>query len=318
MVILFILAIVAVVAWFAFQYVAIRYEDFLREHSSSLHALNELNEQFTFYDVPNFDMEHPYDNENFYNDIRPKDYLTYQLVYKKKDVLAAINQVRQNAENYASYQNKVALCRSFGVYGTVEAPKWEWLLLNREKKLFSKAVQLPRVKFSIVVTLVLTDISERYITSKKEVFGAEEIEGIIHRLSQKSGDFYLNEDVWQSICRVERGRVTNKLRFAIYARDGNRCCKCGRATQDLEIDHIYPISKGGKSTYDNLQTLCHDCNVRKSNTVERGAVNPRQARQEQKYFCPKCGAMLVLKNGKNNQFYACPNFPRCRHTQSKI
>ena len=31
----------------------------------------------------------------------------------------------------------------------------------------------------------------------------------------------------------------------------------------LEIDHIKPISKGGKCTYDNLQTLRARCNREK-------------------------------------------------------
>ncbi len=73
---------------------------------------------------------------------------------------------------------------------------------------------------------------------------------------------------WQSICRVERGKVTNKMRFAIYERDHYRCRKCGKSTDDLEVDHIIPISKGGKSTFDNLQTLCHRCNYRKGSNIE--------------------------------------------------
>ena len=56
------------------------------------------------------------------------------------------------------------------------------------------------------------------------------------------------------------------MRFSIYERDGYRCRYCGR-TEDfdyLEIDHIKPIAKGGKSTYDNLQTLCKRCSQMKS------------------------------------------------------
>jgi 5-methylcytosine-specific restriction endonuclease McrA len=33
----------------------------------------------------------------------------------------------------------------------------------------------------------------------------------------------------------------------------------------LEVDHIKPISKGGKTVLNNLQTLCMDCNRGKSN-----------------------------------------------------
>ena len=38
---------------------------------------------------------------------------------------------------------------------------------------------------------------------------------------------------------------------------------CGASANDgvkLEVDHIVPVSKGGKSTMDNLQTLCERCN----------------------------------------------------------
>ncbi len=32
--------------------------------------------------------------------------------------------------------------------------------------------------------------------------------------------------------------------------------------------------------------------------------------------CEKCGAFMVIKNGRNGRFYACPNFPTCRNTKS--
>ena len=33
-------------------------------------------------------------------------------------------------------------------------------------------------------------------------------------------------------------------------------------------------------------------------------------------ICEKCGANMVIKNGRNGRFYACPNFPACRNTKS--
>ncbi len=32
--------------------------------------------------------------------------------------------------------------------------------------------------------------------------------------------------------------------------------------------------------------------------------------------CPNCGANLVIKLGKFGKFYACPNFPKCRYTET--
>lgn len=91
---------------------------------------------------------------------------------------------------------------------------------------------------------------------------------MIKRLNNKNRDFYNDKGIWDSLCRVERGKVSNKMRFSIYKRDGYRCRICGRTEKHdyLEIDHIKPIAKGGKSTYDNLQTLCRRCNKNKGDS----------------------------------------------------
>ncbi len=104
-----------------------------------------------------------------------------------------------------------------------------------------------------------------YKESKSETFSPKEIKDIIFRLNQKIGQFYTDQGIWNALSRVERGKVSNRIRFKIYERDGYRCRNCG-SKNNLEIDHIIPIARGGKSTFDNLQTLCHDCNQRKGNT----------------------------------------------------
>lgn len=60
-----------------------------------------------------------------------------------------------------------------------------------------------------------------------------------------------------------------KLRFQVLNRDSFKCCMCGRSPAttpglSLHIDHIKPWAKGGETTIDNLQTLCSDCNLGKS------------------------------------------------------
>ncbi|NEO44081.1 MAG: HNH endonuclease [Moorea sp. SIO4A3] len=37
--------------------------------------------------------------------------------------------------------------------------------------------------------------------------------------------------------------------------------------RQLKADHIHPFSKGGLTTWDNLQLLCLRCNAQKSDTI---------------------------------------------------
>lgn len=69
--------------------------------------------------------------------------------------------------------------------------------------------------------------------------------------------------------RKKNRRISLSLRYEVLRRDGFRCIKCGRspATEvgvELHVDHIHPWSKGGEAVIENLQTLCSDCNLGKS------------------------------------------------------
>jgi len=62
--------------------------------------------------------------------------------------------------------------------------------------------------------------------------------------------------------RLAKRRISDPLRAEVLLRDGARCRRC-RTAVNREIDHIVPLSKGGKTEEDNLQTLCRRCNRRK-------------------------------------------------------
>jgi hypothetical protein len=75
---------------------------------------------------------------------------------------------------------------------------------------------------------------------------------------------------------VKRKRTTRninlRLRFTILQRDNFSCNKCGRSPAKdpnvvLHVDHITPWSKGGETEIENLETLCKNCNLGKSNVL---------------------------------------------------
>lgn len=81
-----------------------------------------------------------------------------------------------------------------------------------------------------------------------------------------------NENSLKNSIKKQRNLMTKKLREEILERDNYTCCICGLSQHDephllLEVDHIIPVSKGGKTIKDNLQTLCWKCNRTKSNKL---------------------------------------------------
>ena len=63
-----------------------------------------------------------------------------------------------------------------------------------------------------------------------------------------------------------RNKIPNDLANAIWNRDGGKCCFCG-SRENLEFDHIIPVTKGGATTFQNLQLLCKTCNIKKFNKI---------------------------------------------------
>jgi len=58
-------------------------------------------------------------------------------------------------------------------------------------------------------------------------------------------------------------KTTSWSRHGVLVRDGFTCAYCGAPANT--IDHVWPVSKGGKSTYQNCVAACFPCNQKKRN-----------------------------------------------------
>lgn len=94
------------------------------------------------------------------------------------------------------------------------------------------------------------------------------IDALVETLSEKIR--------WRKSAAGQRALMTAKLRNYIKRRDDHTCKQCSVSIHAephllLEVDHIVPVSKGGLSAEENLQTLCWRCNRTKSNKLVSGS-----------------------------------------------
>lgn len=92
-------------------------------------------------------------------------------------------------------------------------------------------------------------------------------------------DLEKEELKWHTpITSLKNAKERLRMYANLYNRDirkqsinsGSKCNICG-STEDLEVDHIIPISKGGRNTKSNVQVLCSTCNLNK-----RDKINTKQ------------------------------------------
>ena len=61
---------------------------------------------------------------------------------------------------------------------------------------------------------------------------------------------------------ILRKSISEDERQKVFDRDNWQCTICG-STEYLQVDHKFPFARGGTTQFDNLQTLCRNCNSKK-------------------------------------------------------
>ena len=70
-------------------------------------------------------------------------------------------------------------------------------------------------------------------------------------------------------------RLSLTLRRRVIERDGLRCVYCDDDLegQEVHLDHVIPESRGGETSYTNLQVTCRRCNLGKGTLGEDEWIN---------------------------------------------
>lgn len=82
---------------------------------------------------------------------------------------------------------------------------------------------------------------------------------------------FVGESITETSEKRRKGRyISFKTKIRVVRRDNHTCQECSKHLKDdeVEFDHIIPVSKGGSSEEHNIRLTCYDCNRDKLDSVE--------------------------------------------------
>ncbi|MCR5266456.1 MAG: HNH endonuclease [Cyanobacteria bacterium RUI128] len=180
-----------------------------------------------------------------------------------------VKAVKYNRERYQKYKNEYdsVMRNTYGRYdydsitvnSIITSEEFKKMEYSECQKLKKDAVK----DFTITLKVEYTSPKGRNSYWRTYTFNCANIEQYLgmHKIAQQN----------KQTADYQRQLMTPKLRYKIMKRDGFKCVICGRSQKEgaqLHVDHIKPVSKGGKTVESNLRTLCDMCNLGKSDEYD--------------------------------------------------
>lgn len=255
----------------------------------------ELNESYNFKEIKQNKRsitEREYSRKSL-DRVTGTSIIKYHIENNIEDIRTDIENAIYNInllERYAKDVEKILLCESIN-NSEYSSNKYKRI----EKRVLKKIIYK---KEDFLITL---KIEVYYSSNGGNVNDSRKGKYLFNDLVTIYND-WKNGNKFEETKKQERKIMNDDIRYNVLKRDNYSCQICGATAKDgakLHVDHIIPVSKGGKTVMNNLQTLCERCNIGKSNKTENDDI------------CPKCGSKLVKRKGKYGEFIGCSNYPKC-------
>jgi ATP adenylyltransferase len=132
---------------------------------------------------------------------------------------------------------------------------------------------------------------EEYILKGTDQLTPDQVDELVALCKQRIEQFEAARGgkVWAHRRRGHRP-VPGSVRYKVLSAAKFRCELCGVSADEknLEVDHIFPKSLGGRDDITNYQALCYTCNAAKRNTDDTDFRNFKhmfEAREDGCLFC---------------------------------
>lgn len=239
----------------------------IKETSKRYQAYKALCEKYQYLQVESnteycecLESKYKFDHFNF-------DKYVFGLVCKERDAFEEIlDAIEINKKQLAKFEEEYRQLPEF----TETPPSWLYSVLERRvMKDEEKHHEPPTTESTITCSIHYTSPAGRNRYGNFQVYSTEDIENFVNQS-------YVLEKERESK-EYQRKILTPSLRYDILKRDNFKCVICGRTPKKdgvtLHVDHIIPVSKGGKTEPENLRTLCSICNLGKSDKYDEDGPN---------------------------------------------
>ena len=242
----------------------------VKTFSTRLKQVNAINKQYTFHnDIKSLSYQVSTNTKRQYDRFDYTGYLQSLVRDNKNYFSSLVDKTEDNKRLQAEYLGKMqAISRDSIKTDAKKCGLNPKTYIKYEDGLIRNAMKYPACSFTVTCNLSYSSPKGQSQYRSNKVFSYEEIKQAL----ETSDTIRVTKE---SIA-YERAMLTDSERYDIMKRDGFKCQLCGRTAADgvkLHVDHIIPVSKGGKSVPSNLRTLCEQCNLGKSNKYDPNGLN---------------------------------------------
>ena len=268
MLIIFAIFIVCI-CFVVFSTVQKKRKDLVLQLSNKLPKIQSLNQRYHFFTIPaSLPLQKDCNSKRDFEQSDLKEYLAEQISENREYYYDLITKSNKNRKDYACYIASFdAIMKNDSSVDKQNYDKYSFFK-DSEKQLCDSLMLRPVSDLCIRITKSYVSPKGRNTYSSTEEYRFKDIIECYNVSGQAA--------LYQQSAKYQRALMSVSLRYDIMKRDGFKCVICGATAQDgakLHVDHILPVSKGGKTVPDNLRTLCSNCNLGKKAKYDPNGPN---------------------------------------------
>lgn len=261
--------IVLIITISAIIFTFVQYEIYKRraeKYSKTINYITKINADFIFHDdiQKKYSFDKVCDSKKTFDRLNYSDYLNAIIDDQLNFFETIVSKIEFNQQNYVHYLKKydaICIAPTREDANKIKAPR---VIIKMVEKKFYRAMKKSSIRStSIVLCVKYTSPKGKNSYSGSHVFDFNQLRSHVHDVK--------NILKRKQTIEYQRSLMKPSLRYDIMHRDFFTCQICGSDKKDgvkLHVDHIYPVSKGGKTTHENLRTLCERCNLGKGAKIE--------------------------------------------------